>query len=324
MTGPPVPDVVAVLGPTGVGKTEIAVRVAEALGGEVVVADSRQVYRGLEIATNKPSPEQRSRARFHMIDLVDPGESYDVHRYVAAARRAIAGLAARGRPVILEGGTGLYVDALLDGFALSGVGARPARRRELRRRSTPELAEMVRRLDPDARLDFANPVRLVRAIEVLEVTGRPLAASRGRRQPPSWRIWRIGLDAPRADLHRRLAERVESQLARGLVEETARALAEGVPEDAPSLTGIGYAESRRRLRGELEEALLAAAMRSSNRRYAKRQATWLRRDRRIRWFQIDPDPLTAILGYLRQGLPEAARQDASRDARHELEEPVPS
>ncbi|MGH7776708.1 MAG: tRNA (adenosine(37)-N6)-dimethylallyltransferase MiaA [Candidatus Dormibacterales bacterium] len=288
----------AVLGPTGVGKTEFASRLAGALGAEVVVADSRQVYRRLQIATNKPGPAQLERARFHMIDVVDPERGFDVHRYTTLATACVARIAAAGRPIVLEGGTGLYVDALLDGYSLGGVPARPERREELRGRPVRELAAIVRRLDREARVDPSNPVRLVRAIEVLEAAGPPLSMRRGR-AAPAWHVVRVGLVATKEEIARRLAERVRSQIDRGLVEETRHALAGGVPAGAPALTGIGYAEAVRHLAGELSLDEMAAAMLSANRRYAKRQMTWLRRDRRIRWFPADPDPLPAVLAHLR-------------------------
>ena len=295
----PAPFVIAVLGPTGAGKTDVASRLAEALGGEVVVADSRQVYRRLDVATNKPTPEQRARARFHLVDVADPELAYDVHRHVTAARDCVERIAAAGRPVVVEGGTGLYVDALLDGFSLASVPPRPERRAELARRPVAELAATVRRLDPEARVDEANPVRLIRAIEVLESAGPPLAARR-KREPPPWRIVRVGLAVSAEELARRLEVRVREQIERGLVGETRRLLASGVSPSAPALSGIGYAEAVRHLAGETDEAQLAAAILSANRRYAKRQMTWLRRDRRIRWFPAGQDAVPAILRYLKE------------------------
>lgn len=289
--------VLAVLGPTGVGKTDVAWRLASALDGEIVVADSRQVYRGLDIGSNKPSPEQRRHVPYHLVDLAHPRDPFNVFEFVRAATRAIEEIAARGRLPIVEGGTMLYVRALLDGFTLSQVPARPERRRQLQALPLAELVGMLTGLDPGAEVDLRNPVRVIRALEVLEVTGPPLSRLR-RLRPPPWAVARVGLWAPAAMLSRRLEERVERQLEAGLLEETELALAGGVPYAAPPLSGIGAAEAVAHLRGKLSAEELPRRMLGSNRRFARRQLAWLRRDPSLRWFPAEPDPVPAILGYL--------------------------
>ena len=266
-----------------------------------MVADSRQVYRGLDIATNKPDPEWRRAVAYHMIDLVPPTSGFNAAEWVKGARKAIEEIAARGRVPIVEGGTMLYVDALADGFTLAGVPANPELRNRLEALSTGELAARLAALDPQAEVDFRNRVRLVRAIEVLEALGPPLARLRARR-PPAWEAIRVGITAEREVIDRRLAERSRQQVEHGLVEETRRALAAGVPEDAPVLSGIGYAEALAHLRGDIPAAALADVMARSNRRYARRQLTWLRRDARITWFPAEPDPAPAILRFLKERL----------------------
>lgn len=271
---------------------------ALALDGEIVVADSRQVYRRLEIATNKPLPEDRERVRYHCIDLVDPESGFNVYLYAAAARAAIEEIVARGRLPIIEGGSGLYVDAVLDGLSLGGVPPRPQRRSELALLPIEDLAQMVKRLDPDARVDFKNRVRLERAIEVLEVSGAPLSNRRTRVAPP-WGAFRIGLESPLPLLDARIAARCVAQIDRGLIDETATALAAGVAADSQALKGTGYADTVRHLKGEITRADLPAAMTISNRQLARRQLTWFRKDPRVRWFDAEVDPLPAILRYLR-------------------------
>ncbi len=289
-----------IVGPTGIGKTAIALDLAGALGGEIVVADSRQVYQRLDIATNKPSPEQQRRARYHMIDFVNPARrAFNAAEYVSGARAAIDDIASRGRVPIVEGGTMLYVDALCDGFTLTGVAPDPAVRAELEQLDVDHLRERLTRLDPDPGVDLRNPVRMIRAIEVLEVAGPPLRRLR-RRSPPPWKPVRIGLVAELEVVDRRLAERSRQQVERGLVAETRAALDAGVPETAPVLTGIGYAEALAHIRGELTLDQLPQAMAQSNRRYARRQLRWWRRDPRVRWFAIEPDPLPAILKCVRE------------------------
>ena len=266
-----------------------------------MVADSRQVYKDLDIATNKPDPEWRRRVRYHMIDLVPADSRFNAAQWVSGAGQAIEEIAARGRLPVVEGGTMLYVDALADGLTLAGVPPDQELRRRLQPLTTEQLAARLRSLDPEAQVDFRNPVRLVRAIEILEAVGPPLARLRQRR-PPEWQPIRIGLTATREDIDRLLAERSRRQLERGLVEETRRALESGVPPDAPVLSGIGYAEAVAFLHGELAAADLLEAVARANRRYARRQLTWLRRDSRISWFQAEPDPLPAILSFLKERL----------------------
>jgi tRNA dimethylallyltransferase len=287
----------AILGPTAVGKSKVALELALALGGEVLVADSRQVYRRLEIATNKPSPEDRARIRYHGLDLVDPEQSFNVHRYVTA----VAPVLRSNTPVILEGGSNLYADALLDGLTLAGIPPQPERRAELEALPLGELVAIVRRLDPEVELDFANRVRLVRAIELLEIAGPPLSRLRTRVKPP-WTGVRIGIQLPLDVLQVRIAERCARQLERGLVEETREALAAGVPARSQALSGTGYAESVAYLEGRISRAELPELMARNNRRLAKRQLTWLRRDPRIRWFEAAGDPLPVILNYLKEDL----------------------
>ena len=267
------------------------------LDGEIVVADSRQVYERLDIATNKPSDEQRQRVRYHMIDFVDPAQSFNAAEYVQGARAAIDDIASRGRLPIVEGGTMLYVDALCDGFNLTGIPPNPALRAELEDLEDGALRERLLAIDPDPGVDLKNPVRMIRAIEILEAAGPPLRALRTR-TPPPWQALRIGLTAGLDVIDGRLDARSRQQVARGLVVETQAALDAGVPDTAAVLTGIGYAEALAHIRGELTLDELPVAMAQSNRRYARRQLRWWRHDERVRWFEIEPDPLPGILSYV--------------------------
>lgn len=287
-----------IVGPTGIGKSQLAFELAREVGGEVVVADSRQVYRVLDIATNKPPPEYRRAVPYHMIDLVDPTASFNAAEYVQGARAAIEDILRRGRTPIVEGGTMLYVEALTEGLSLAGVPPNPALRRELGGLGIEDLRGRLIALDPDSGVDVRNPVRMIRAVEVLEAVGPPLRRLRTREAPP-WDIARIGLSAPLAVIDDRLDVRSRRQVERGLIAETLAALASGVQATAPVLTGIGYAEALAHIRGEVSLAELPAVMAASNRRYARRQLRWWRRDQRIRWFEIEPDPMPAILKYVR-------------------------
>src|SRR5947209_4962757 len=262
-------QVPVVLGPTGIGKSRLAFELALQLGGEIVVADSRQVYQRLDIATNKPSDEHRQQVRYHMIDFVDPATNFN---------------------------------ALCDGFSLTGIPPNPPLRAELEALGVERLRERLLATDPDPGVDLDNPVRMIRAIEILEAAGPPLRRLRTR-TPPTWQPLRIGLTAGLATIDRRLDERSRLQVERGLVAETQAALDAGVPPTALVLTGIGYAEALARIRGELTLEELPLAMARSNRRYARRQLRWWRRDPRVQWFEIEPDPLPGILNYVRKASP---------------------
>jgi tRNA dimethylallyltransferase len=290
-----------IVGPTGVGKSRAAFEVARSLGGEIVVCDSRQVYDRLDIATNKPPPEDMREVPYHLVGFADPARLFNVFDFVRVASAALGDIASRGRPAVVEGGSMLWADALMDGFSLAGVPPRPERRAELERLSLAGLVALARALDPTARLDERNRPRLVRAVEVLEVAGPPLERLR-RRTPPAWTPIRIGLTADLGVIDERLAERSRRQVERGVVEETRGALAAGVPAEAAVLTGIGYAEAAALLRGELDHERLPEVMAAANRRYARRQLRWLRRDRRITWFDAAADPVPRILEFLRDRL----------------------
>ena len=290
-----------IVGPTGIGKSQLAFRLALELDGEIVVADSRQVYERLDIATNKPSPEYRRRVRYHMIDFVDPATNFNAAQYVTGARVAISDILNRGKTPIVEGGTMLYVDALCDGFSLTGVPPNTPLRAELELLDGATLRARLLALDPDPGVDMLNPVRVIRAIEILEAAGPPLRALR-RRTPPPWDAIRVGLTAGLDLIDRRLDERSRQQVERGLVAETRAALESGVPATAPVLTGIGYAEALAHIGGAVTLDELPSVMAQSNRRYARRQLRWWRRDDRVRWLEIEPDPMPAILNYVRDSL----------------------
>jgi tRNA dimethylallyltransferase len=288
------PRVVCVVGPTASGKTGLALEIAEAADAEIVSADSRQVYRGLDIGTAKPSAAQRARVRHHGLDLADPDRSFDVARYRIAATAAIADVQARGKAVVVAGGTGLYVRALLYGLC-------PAPPRDPRLRSVlhgwavregvPALHRRLVHLDPlaAARIHVHDAVRIVRALEVALVTGRRLSdwqRTHGFRAS-SFEAMLIGLAVPPARLAERIAARVDAMLAAGWLDEVRGLDARGYRSDAPVWRTLGYAEMRAALAGRctLSEARAAAVL--ATRRYAKRQRTWFRHEADVVW--RDPD-----------------------------------
>lgn len=291
--------IIAIVGPTASGKSSVALRAAEAFGGEIVSADSRLVYRGLDIGTAKPTAAELARVRHHCIDLVDPfdpGSRYDAARYQQDAQAALSDIAARGLPAYVVGGTGLYVRALLDGLRLGVLPTDPALRERLEARGRDEGGTVLHRelaeLDPvaAARVDARNVRRVVRYLEIATLVGTvPLARTTGVAAT------RIGLAVPRAELDERILARVERMVEDGVIEETRALIDRGHDPRLPSWSAHGYVHWAAHLRGELglDDAVTATAR--DVRAYARRQLTWFRRDARIVW--VDPlhgDPLAQV------------------------------
>lgn len=291
---------VFVAGPTGVGKSAVALRLAEASAGEIISCDSMQVYRGFDIGTDKPSASDRARVPHHLIDVVDAGGQFNAADFVAGAVEAISQIRGRGRRPFIVGGTGLYFKALEDGL-FPGPGRdekiRKALDEEARIAGPEVLWERLAGIDPAyaAKTGRRDRVRIIRALEVQALTGKPLTdlfqgteSRLGDERPV-----KIGLIRPRAELYRRIEERVDRMFERGLIEETRALLARGVPETAPPFKALGYKHVLRVLRGEIEPAEAAALTKIDTRHYAKRQLTWFNKRPEIQW--IDPDKSDALL-----------------------------
>jgi len=292
------PPLLVIVGPTGVGKTAVAVRLAATLPLEAVNADSRQIYRGMDIGTGKPTPEEQAALRHHLIDVVDPDERYHVARFRADALRSLADIRERGRLPVVVGGTGLYIRALLKGLRPAPP-ADPELRAELEREAREHgltvLHERLKALDPEAasRLHPNDRVRIIRAIEV--GTGRDArepeaaAAAEWRRGVSGWRLLMVGLRQSREALNHRLAVRARQMFARGMMEEVRRLLDAGYDEGLPSMGGIGYRQFAAVLQGRLEEEEAIRLMIRDTTRYAKRQMTWFARDAEVRWIDMKED-----------------------------------
>ncbi|HSM52047.1 MAG TPA: tRNA (adenosine(37)-N6)-dimethylallyltransferase MiaA [Thermoanaerobaculia bacterium] len=285
------PPRIAIVGATATGKSALAVAVARRHGGEVVNADALQVYRGLEIGTAKPAPELRAAAPHHLFDLLAPEEGCSAAWLAELARSALGEIAARGRPAILVGGGGFYLQAILDG--LGPVPPTPPEVRELwrdrlEREGLPALAAELARRDPAtaSRLSPGDRHRILRALEVEDATGEPLSAwhARGPIGASPLAALRIGLTLPRALLYDRIEQRVREMIAAGWVDEVERLLAAGVAASAPAFQALGYREIVAVLEGRMRLAEAEQRIVKATRRYAKRQQTWFRRDPRIRWF----------------------------------------
>ena len=280
---------VAVVGPTAAGKSALALALAKRFGGEIVNADSRQVYRAMDIGTAKPSPDTRALLPHHLYDIADPADAYSLALYRRDALATLEDIWARGELAWLVGGTGQYVWALLEAWQVPDVAPQPDLRADLAavaERDGPEtLHARLRAVDPEAadRIDARNVRRVIRALEVHEVTGKPITAWQTKGVPDfDFRI--LGASCEEKELIWRINRRTEAMFASGLVDETQSLLDAGVPPDASALSSIGYAEALRELSGEITRDRAIELTKRSTKRLARRQRQWFRpQDRRIAW-----------------------------------------
>ncbi len=290
------PLLIAIVGPTAAGKTALSLDLAEALGGEIVSADSRQIYRGMDIGSAKATPAEQARVPHHLLDLVDPDQVLTLAEYQQLAYRAIDDIHARGRLPLLVGGSGQYVAAVLEGWRIPEVAPQPELRAQLAADATahgPEaLHARLAALDPAAaaRIDHRNVRRVIRALEVCLVTGRPISELQAK-EPPPYRILRIGVTRPRPVLYERIDLRVDRMIEAGLVDEVRRLADAGYDWNLPAMTGLGYRQIGLYLRGEatLDEAV--ALVKQATRRFVQQQYNWFPlEDPAIRW--LDPEQVT--------------------------------
>jgi tRNA dimethylallyltransferase len=284
---------VAIVGPTASGKSDIALELAERLGGEIVNADSRQIYRGMDIGTAKPTPEDRRRVRHHLYDIVDPTEDYSLGRFKHDAREALERIWSRGSFAWLAGGTGQYVWALLEDWSVPEVPPDRALREELNafaeEHGEEALHARLAAVDPDAAslIDRRNVRRVIRALEVYEHTGQPISAQQTK-GTPDFQYLLFGISLPKEDLVYRINRRAEWMFEHGLVEETQALLDADVPADASSISSIGYAQAVRYLRGETNRRKAVEDTKQATRQLARRQRQWFREaDRRITWVRAE-------------------------------------
>jgi tRNA dimethylallyltransferase len=280
---------IAIVGATATGKTALAIALARRLDGEIINADSRQVYRGMDIGTAKPTPADQAAAPHHLIDIADPDETMTLARYIDLANEAFDDIWSRGGRPIVAGGTGQYVWALLEGWRVPRVPPdRDLRARletQAERDGAESVAALLREIDPasaDA-IDHRNVRRVIRAIEVTRATGRPFSAWQ-QRDVPKWEVVTIGLRLDRAALYARIDARVDAMLAEGLVDEVRALNAGGYGCDLPPMASIGYREACEHLAGRLSLADAAARIKTETHRLARMQHTWFRDDdARIHW-----------------------------------------
>jgi tRNA dimethylallyltransferase len=297
---------IAIVGPTGAGKTALALRLAERVPAEIVSCDSLQVYRGFDIGSAKPSREERGRVPHHLIDVADPEEGFSAARYAALARAALDEIRGRGRLPVVVGGTGLYLRALLQGLFPG-----PSRDAELRRRlealarrhGDARLHRLLAHVDPAsaARIQVGDRLRIVRALEVFRATGRPLSEQqRGDEAPLAGPRCIVGLAPPREELRQRVEARTRAMLRAGLLDEVRGLLARGLPPDAKPLQAIGDRQVVALVRDGVGVELTERGIVTETMRYAKRQMTWFRHQTPdVRWHVSADDALDFALSWLR-------------------------
>jgi len=297
---------VAVLGPTATGKSALALAIAERFGGEIINCDSTAVYRGFDIGTDKIAPADRRGIPHHLIDVVEPTEDYTAARFAREAAAVIREVNARGRLPILAGGTGFYFRALTRGL-FPGPARDPALRARLEaiagRRGVAFLHRMLARVDaPSAlRIQLRDLKRLVRALEVFFLTGRPLTAHFADTATPipDVEMLAIGVRLPASAISERVTRRVEEQFARGLLDEVRELLARGIPETARPFGGLVYRQAVEHLHGVRDETATRALIAQENRRYARRQLIWFRKEPNLIWFDGPGESAATISAVLR-------------------------
>jgi tRNA dimethylallyltransferase len=288
-------ELIIICGPTASGKTAIAVELCLAIGGEVISADSMQVYRGMDIGTAKPTPEEMRGVPHHLLGIVDPSVSFSVAAYRERAIEAIEDVVARGKTPVVCGGTGLYIDALTRPMGFSAQGDESVRRPlediASQEGGKDKLHKLLRDVDPESavRLHINDVRRVIRALEAFTLTGKTLtqlmAEDRGR--DGAYRGKLFGLTWPREELYRRIERRVDQMLADGLIREVQSLLTEGLYGRATAMQGIGYKEIARALAGEYPIEDAVSRIKQATRNYAKRQLTWFRRDERVAWIEAE-------------------------------------
>lgn len=291
---------VVIVGATGVGKSRLALQLAPHFNGEIVSADSRQVYRNMDIGTAKPTPEELSCVRHHLIDIVDPDEEFSLARYQQMASKAIAGINSRGRLPLLVGGSGQYVWAVLEGWGIPKVPPNAGFRRNLEeiaaRGGGESLYQQLVETDPQAaqRIDRSNIRRIIRALEVRRSAPTPASRLQTKKEPP-FDFLIIGLTLERAELYRRIDARADRMLERGLVEEVQKLFNKGYGLHLPSMSGIGYRQIGMYLRGELNRETAVQKMKYETHRFVRHQDNWFRLDdKRIHWFDARETANTVI------------------------------
>ncbi len=285
------PKVIAVMGPTAVGKTRLVLQLAKDVGAEIINADSMQIYRLMDIGTAKPTLADREEVTHHLLDIVDADQDFDASRYSQLAREVIVSLARQGKVAIMVGGTGLYLKAVFHGLfpgAFSDPVTRQRLHKEAEKDGGSELYQRLQEVDSTTaqRLHPHDLFRIIRALEVWECSGRPMSVLHWEHgfRDRLFRTLKIGLNRPRSELYERIDRRVEEMMAKGLLDEVRGLLNRGYGPHLRSMQALGYRHMMQHLQDGVEIEKVIRTMQRDTRRYAKRQMTWFRRDEEINWF----------------------------------------
>ena len=280
------PKLIVIAGTTASGKSDLGVALAERFGGEVISADSRQVFRGLDLGSGKITPEETRGVPHHLIDVCDPGDFFSMHDFQRLAYAAIDGVIARGRTPFLVGGTGLYIASVTDGYVMSDKQPDLEYRAELETYETPALYEKLRALAPEAEVDPKNRNRVMRMLEKIHAGDDHLPHAR-----PRYRCLKLGMTFPRPELKARIDERLDRRIALGMIDEVRNLMDAGVSAEFLYKLGLEYRFVSQHLTGEIaSEAEMRELLAAAIKRFAKRQMTWFRRDREIHWLDMGGDP----------------------------------
>jgi len=297
---------ILIVGPTAVGKTELAIQLAERLNGEIVSADSRLFYRGMDIGTAKPTRQEQARVPHHLIDIASPDETLSLAVFQQKAREAIANIHTRNKIPFLVGGTGQYIRAVTEGWNPPAVEPDERLRSELERLKEAKdvywLHERLRNLDPLAgeKIDPRNYRRTIRALEVILTTGRRFSEQRGQSESP-FHLITVGLTRPRAELYDRVDQRIDMMFANGFLDEVKGLLEKGYSPSLPTMSAIGYRECIRVVNGELSEEQAKTEIRRATRIFVRRQANWFKEsDPNIKWFRVEAGVVEGIESYIRE------------------------
>jgi len=299
---------ILIVGPTAVGKTELAIQLAERLNGEIVSADSRLFYRGMDIGTAKPTREEQARVPHHLIDIANPDEILSLAVFQQKAREAIADIHTRNKIAFLVGGTGQYIRAVTEGWSPPEVAPDERLRTELEKQKEEKglywLYEKLKFLDSVAaeKIDPRNYRRTIRALEVIMTTGRKFSEQRGQSDSP-YRLITVGLTRPRPELYERVDQRIEMMFANGFIQEVKNLLAKGYSPSLPTMSAIGYRECIRVINGELNEEQAKAEIRRATRIFVRRQANWFKEsDPNIKWFRVEEGVVEEIESHILMSL----------------------
>ena len=299
--------VLFIVGPTAVGKSKLAIELAKKLNGEIISADSMQVYIGMDIGTAKPTREELEEIPHHLINLIAPDKSWSVSDFVNNAKDLIGNIAGKGKLPIIVGGTGLYLNALIEGYSFpeikKDIEVRKRLEGESKQFGSLHLYERLKKIDPEtaANIHYNDTKRIIRALEVYELTGKPMSELRTKDEENiQFKPVIIGLNMDRHQLYKRIEARIDEMLAKGLIDEVKSLIAEGYDRKLTSMQAIGYKEVAEHLHGKYTYDELVNILKQNTRNFAKRQITWFRRFKDVNWFDVEKLKLGDIIDLIQK------------------------